>query len=158
MPSDRQIALGLAAASAGLLLGAFGFEYFADLPPCPLCIGQRWAHAAAIAAGLIAAAILPRRRGTIFLALAAVFVVSAGLALHHVGVEQGWWQGFSACTAAGTLGAGSVADLRARLMAAPVVRCDEVPWALFGISLAGWNLLASLGLAGIALAALRWGR
>jgi disulfide bond formation protein DsbB len=26
--------------------------------------------------------------------------------------------------------------------------CDEVQWSLFGISLAGWNLLASIAMAG----------
>ena len=27
--------------------------------------------------------------------------------------------------------------------------CDEVQWSLFGVSLAGWNLLASLAMAGV---------
>ena len=34
-----------------------------------------------------------------------------------------------------------------------VVRCDEAAWRLLGISLAGYNALISLALAGIAL----WG-
>ena len=32
-------------------------------------------------------------------------------------------------------------------MAAPIVRCDEVAWSLFGISLAGYNVIASAALA-----------
>jgi disulfide bond formation protein DsbB len=31
-------------------------------------------------------------------------------------------------------------------VAAPV-RCDEIPWQMLGISMAGWNVLVSLGLA-----------
>jgi disulfide bond formation protein DsbB len=34
-----------------------------------------------------------------------------------------------------------------------VIRCDEAPWQLFGISLAGWNALASLTLAAGSLSA-----
>jgi disulfide bond formation protein DsbB len=33
------------------------------------------------------------------------------------------------------------------------VRCDRVQWSLFGVSLAGWNLLASLIMAGGCLTA-----
>ena len=33
--------------------------------------------------------------------------------------------------------------------AAPVVRCDEASWRLFGISLAGYNAVFSLGAAGL---------
>jgi disulfide bond formation protein DsbB len=38
-----------------------------------------------------------------------------------------------------------------RLRYGYVVRCDEVPWALFGISLAGFNAIFSLLLAALAL-------
>jgi disulfide bond formation protein DsbB len=31
-----------------------------------------------------------------------------------------------------------------------VVRCDEVSWRFLGLSLAGWNVLVSLGLAAVA--------
>src|SRR5665213_2916779 len=47
----------------------------------------------------------------------------------------------------------------AQSLAAPPVRCDEVQWSLFGISLAGWNFVASVLLAAIAyFAAMRLGR
>ena len=38
-------------------------------------------------------------------------------------------------------------------MAQAVVRCDEIAWSLFGISMAGYNFLISLALAVFALAA-----
>ena len=44
-----------------------------------------------------------------------------------------------------TIGGGSAEDLFKAIMEAPVVRCDEVQWALFGISMAGWNAILSLG-------------
>ena len=38
---------------------------------------------------------------------------------------------------------------------APVVRCDEVAWSLFGISMAGWNAILSAGLSALWLASVR---
>jgi disulfide bond formation protein DsbB len=35
------------------------------------------------------------------------------------------------------------------------VRCDAVPWSLLGLSMAGWNMVISLGLAGLWLLAAR---
>ena len=44
-------------------------------------------------------------------------------------------------------------------MAAPLVRCDEVAWSLFGISMAGYNFMLSVAMAGLAfLLALSAGR
>ena len=40
--------------------------------------------------------------------------------------------------------------LKAQIMATPVTRCDEVAFSLFGISMAGYNLLFCLVLAGFA--------
>jgi disulfide bond formation protein DsbB len=37
------------------------------------------------------------------------------------------------------------------------VRCDEAPWSLFGLSMAGWNALASLGLAALGVLAAQGG-
>ena len=72
-------------------------------------------------------------------------------------IEYGLIAGPTACT--GLAGGDSLEELRRNLMNAPVVRCDEAPWSLFGISLAGYNFLASAVLAAYAgLAALRGGK
>ena len=45
------------------------------------------------------------------------------------------------------------------IVSAPLVRCDQVQWSLFGISMAGWNAILSLGGAAlIATLALKAGR
>ncbi|HYD32226.1 MAG TPA: disulfide bond formation protein B, partial [Azospirillaceae bacterium] len=46
----------------------------------------------------------------------------------------------------------SLTDLKRQVMATPVVRCDVIPWSLFGVSMAGYNVFLSLGLAAFALA------
>jgi disulfide bond formation protein DsbB len=35
------------------------------------------------------------------------------------------------------------------------VRCDEAPWRFLGLSFAGWNMVVSVALAGLAFNALR---
>jgi disulfide bond formation protein DsbB len=43
-------------------------------------------------------------------------------------------------------------------MAAPLIRCDEVPWEMLGLSMASWNAVASLVLAGLWVMAWRVAR
>ena len=137
--------------SALLLLAALGFQYLGGLAPCPLCIWQRWPHLAAALAGpaalALAGAMVP-------LLGAAAMLIGAGIGLYHSGVEQGWWEGPATCAAPDVAGL-SPEELLARIMEAPVVRCDEIPWELLGLSMASWNALASLALAGVWLLALR---
>lgn len=148
----RQRLLILAALGSALMLAAaFGFQYIGDLPPCKMCIWQRWPHGAAAAIGLIGALIY--HRGIAILgALAAL--TTAAIGLYHAGVEQDWWEGPSTCTAQ-PLGEMSAAQALAKILEAPVVRCDEIPWELFGLSMAGWNAVVSLGLTFIWLLAAR---
>ena len=138
------------AGSAALLAGAFAFQYIGGMAPCQLCLWQRWPHGAAVLIGLVA--LVTGWRGLLWLgALAAL--TTAGIGAFHVGVEQGWWEGLATCTA-GSISGISTADLLnpAADVAAPV-RCDAIAWQMLGISMAGWNTLASLVLAGVWAAA-----
>ena len=82
----------------------------------------------------------------ILLLAALAFAVDAGIAAFHVGVEQGWWQGTAECGSTLDLTL-SPEELKNQLMNQPLVRCDEVTWSLFGISMAGYNFLYALALA-----------
>lgn len=145
-------ALALAASTA-MLGGAWAFQIFGGLQPCPLCLYQRWPYWIVIAgAGLALLAgrrLAPAGRAAFAGLCGAVFLAGAGVAGFHVGVEQHWWEGLSTCGSGGLDDPNmSIAELKAKLFATPLVRCDDVPWSLFGISLAGYNLIASLVLAG----------
>ncbi|HYE49711.1 MAG TPA: disulfide bond formation protein B [Azospirillaceae bacterium] len=159
LSSPRAASALLIGASLAALGTALLSQYVGGLPPCDLCIWQRWAYVAAIL--LLAPGFVLRpegstgRMGAVALALGGVaFLGVAGIAVFHVGVEQHWWQGLQSCSAGGTT-AQTAEEMLAAIMAAPVVRCDEVPWSLFGISIAGFNALAALVLAGTALYAAR---
>jgi disulfide bond formation protein DsbB len=147
-PPGRWAALA-GACCAGALAAAFFFQHVMGLAPCPLCIWQRWPHVAGAALGAVAL----WRGGWLAAALGALaMAVGVGLSFYHVGVEQHWWES-PVCAAGGEIGAMSAQDLLAQIRAAPIVRCDEVAWSLLGLSMAGWNALASLALGGLFAAA-----
>lgn len=138
---------------AALLGGAYLSQYGFGLYPCEMCWWQRYAHFAALAFAAIAL-LAPRSRTPVVLAGVAL-AVSALIGAYHAGVEYRWWTGFTACTSAVKFDGG---DPLAAIMAAPNVRCDEVQWSLFGISMAGYNFLVSGMAAAVVLAlALRKG-
>ncbi|MCE8005842.1 disulfide bond formation protein B [Aestuariivita sp.] len=148
----RTVWIGMAAGgSAALLLAAFAFQHLGGMAPCALCLWQRWPHGAAVLLG-VAALLLGGRLWPALGALAALG--TAGIGAYHTGVERGWWEGPSSCTS-GDIGSLDADALFDQIMAAPLVRCDEVPWEMLGLSMASWNALAALGLAGLWIMAAR---
>ncbi len=128
----------------GLLGGALASQYVGGLHPCEMCYWQRWPHGAAIVlagAAFLFQATSPRARLLTILAALAI-AVSGAIGVFHAGVELGWWQGLTRCTTGGALSLDE-------LMKVPLVRCDQVQWSLFGISMAGWNAILSLGSAAV---------
>ena len=140
--------------TSAIVLGvALASQYWGGLAPCELCLVERWPWGVAIVIAFIAT-MVGIRQALPWLALlvSGVFAVSSGLAFYHVGIELHWFAGPSACTASGTA-ADTLEALKAQILRQQPVRCDEPAWSLWGISLAGWNLLASLVMGGSCLAA-----
>ena len=138
--------LATGAAIAALCI-AWIAQYGFGLAPCELCYWQRYGYWAAIAIGLVAIfqPVQSTARRVLLWLLALAFLVTAGVALFHVGVEQKWWQGLATCS--GDLGGGSAQDILNAIENAPIVRCDEPAFVLFGLSMAGYNLILALALA-----------
>jgi disulfide bond formation protein DsbB len=165
LPSRRFVAAPLLAilAAVAALATALLSQYWGGLNPCVLCIWQRWPYVAVIAFGLAGVALAGRPAALrVTLALAGIaFLVSAGIGVFHVGVEQHWWQGTSECGSTGSTVGLSLEEIEAMLRGAPVVRCDEIAWQLGGISMAGFNVIFA-GVAGLlalsAAAAAPWRR
>lgn len=137
--------------SAAVLIAALGFQYIGGLAPCKMCLWQRYPHVAAV---FVAALFFVFQYRPVAALGAAASLATAGIGFYHAGVELSWWEGPNSCTS-GAIGGMSTEDLINQIMAAPMVRCDEIPWALWGLSMAGWNALMSLALAGLWMMALR---
>ncbi|BBK33967.1 disulfide bond formation protein DsbB [Stella humosa] len=157
MDSTKSLAAVILVGAVGVLGGALLFEHVGGLAPCVLCLWQRWPWwiAAAITLPVL---LLPPVRRTLGPALPALFALlfaaSFALAAYHVAVEQHWIAGPATCSAP-LSGARTLADFQRMVVDRPVVRCDEVPWALFGVSLAGFNAIFSAILAVLSVRTLR---
>ncbi|KTT70943.1 disulfide bond formation protein B [Sphingomonas endophytica] len=139
-----------------LLAGAWGFQLIGGLYPCEMCHWQRWPHYGALVfAALAFVTGGPRVKATLVAGAAALIAVSGLIGVFHAGVEYHWWQGVTACTQTTNLTGLSTDQALKDLLAAPIIRCDAAQWALFGISLAGWNALLSFVGAGLIVSQLR---
>lgn len=149
---DWSLAMIAGLGSAALLAGALFFQYVIGLAPCELCIWQRWPHLAAVLIALLAF-FVPR---TIVMLAGALAVATTGaIGFYHTGVERGWFQGPQACSGGGDMSNLSAEQLLEQVMGAPIVRCNEVAWEMFGLSMASWNAILSFALAGLWLLTLR---
>lgn len=144
------------AASAAALLFALVFQYGFGFDPCILCLWQRVPFVAAFLLAALSLAPGLRKVAPVFLALCAgAFLIGAGLALFHTGVERHWWLGTSGCAITPLNGA-TPADLRTALLGTPTAHCDEISWSFLGLSMANYNIPLSLLLGGFAaLAAIK---
>jgi disulfide bond formation protein DsbB len=139
------------AISTATILAAWGFE-LAGFRPCPLCLLQRWAYYAVVPlSGLLLGLLLAdagwagvARRGLLLVAL--IMTAGAVVGAYHAGVEWKWWPGPAACAFGGGL-SGGLPDLDT----ARAISCDEAQWRFLGLSFAGWNVIVSLAVAGLAL-------
>lgn len=150
----------LLAAAVAILGTALASQYLGGLQPCDLCLWQRYPYAvligvAGVGFGLSRVPGAPRGLLTGLLGTAALLMTAdSAIAVFHVGVEHHWWQGLASCS--GPTGAATTVEALARqLNATPVVRCDEIAWSFAGISMAGYNIVASALLAVFAALATR---
>jgi disulfide bond formation protein DsbB len=154
-PAAVAAAIGIAGALT--IIGFFFFEFGLGLRPCPLCLEQRIAFyiCVPLAGMLWLGAHYDAARKVMllgFFAVTAFMLWNAGLGAYHAGVEWKFWPGPTDCS--GPLDdLGSGGGLLDQIQKIRVVRCDQAAWRFLGLSLAGWNVLVSLGLAALGL----WG-
>ncbi len=128
------------AVSLALILGALGFQYLIHLVPCEMCHWQRWPLIAAAVIGLIGVQVLQKNARLLAALCVLLAALSGGIALYQTGMQLGILPGPAACTVAHAYVMGSNAP-------PPEVSCNVVTWSLFGLSLAAYNAIFSLGTA-----------
>jgi disulfide bond formation protein DsbB len=151
------IAAFLMAIAAAVILAALAFEHIGGYTPCPLCLQQRYAYYLGIPA-LAAALVLlrlarPRWAAVLLLAVGLGFAVNAGLGVYQSGAEWKFWDPPATCSSPSSLPSFDLDHMDLNRVPAS---CGVASWRFLGLSFAGWNAVASAGLAaGALLAALK---
>ncbi len=141
------VPLAILAVSVGALVTAYTAQYAFGMQPCILCLYQRVPYAIT---GLLAVLALgmPTKSGAraaIVGLCAVIFLGGSGIAFYHFGVEQHWWASVASCGGTPAVKI-TLEQLRQQLQMKPPKACDQVDWTMFGISMAGYNVVASLAL------------
>ena len=141
--------------SVFMLATAHAFERFGGLPPCPLCLRQRevyWALIAMTLTGLAIWKLAPKRRFLVALnvLIGLVFGVGVVVAAYHSGVEWGIFPPSVGCSAGGGVDPLAMGDLNQPI---DIPSCTDAPFYVLGLSMAGWNGVISLVLAGFSFVA-----
>ena len=123
---------------------AYIAEYGFDLKPCHLCLYQRIPYLAVMFASLLAFVFRekPKLWKILIIICAILFFIGATIAFYHVGVEHHWFEGLTSCSSQQQIPK-TVEEMRAQLLATPIVRCDVPAFVFLGLSMAGWNMLWS---------------
>ena len=130
--------------SSIMLVSAFYLEHFHGALPCDLCITQRWFHALIITYSLALLALIKIKfiqQKLVLLGLSVVWILSSVAGTYHFGIEMNFWKGPEECSS----NIDFSKDLLTFLLNKSTIKCDEVMFTLFGLSLAAWNGLISFG-------------
>ena len=147
--SPKKTALLVMTVSPTILLLAIGFQYVGGLQPCYLCHWQRWPYVFTFVLSVLILTLSSSKQSArtgnyIFFYITFVFLLSTILSTYHLGIEEKWWAGVSKCSEITVVKNLPLDELRKKILETPIARCDQPPWDLFGISLAGYNVLFSI--------------
>ncbi|RJG43880.1 MULTISPECIES: disulfide bond formation protein B [unclassified Mesorhizobium] len=142
-------ALILLVGMAAVVGSALGFEHLGGYMPCKLCLEQRTPYyvgvplmaIAALSSALHLPAVITRG-----LLLIGGLLMAYGLYLgvFHSGVEWAWWAGPTDCGAVSAPATGGTGGVLDSLNTVIPPSCDKAALRILGLSLAGWNAIASL--------------
>lgn len=125
---------------------ALGFAYISEhvfgLLPCILCIYQRMPYFVIIALSALSLAFKGRVRLALIALCGLTFLVGAGIAAFHVGVEKGKFHMETACVDTNPAPT-TLEEMRNQIIGKAAAPCDKPQFVFLGISMAGWNFFFS---------------
>lgn len=142
-------ALMLLVAMAAVVGTALGFEHIGGYIPCKLCLEQRTPYyvgvplmaLAALSSALHWPAVMTRG---LLLIGGLLMLYGLGLGVYHSGVEWGWWLGPTDCTAVSAPAGGGTGGVLDAINTVMPPSCEKAALRILGLSMAGWNVIASL--------------
>ena len=149
-------ALVLTVGMAVVILSALGFEHIGHYIPCALCLMQRWPYYIGIPIGVLAvlSSVMnapPAITRTLLLLAGLTMLIGAGMGVYHAGVEWKFWEGPASCSTSANAIPTNPGDLLNDLVTQHGPSCTDATLRVLGLSFAGWNVITSLVLAGVAL-------
>ena len=126
-------------ASSTILISAYILELFFNHPPCNLCEYQRVPYFLLLLISLVSVKI--KKIQLKFVALIC-FISSLIISGFHSLVERKLVEFDIGCTSTGS-DIDNIEDLRNFLEQTPLIKCDEISFSIFGLSLANLNFLIS---------------
>jgi disulfide bond formation protein DsbB len=133
----------LPVALAGFALSSSLFaQYIMNLQPCFLCLLQRYIFLAIFVVGFIAFVNNQRLSRLAIICSLLLFVANSFVAIYHSAVERKLISLPATCSQ-GVESGTSLEQLKAAILAAPSVRCDEPAIRVIGLSMAEWNVFYS---------------
>jgi disulfide bond formation protein DsbB len=152
----QRAALFLALAMAAVVGTALAFQYVGGYLPCKLCLEQRWPYyfgaplmaVAAFSAWLHVSNTLTR---ALLVIGAALMGYGLYLGIYHAGVEWAFWPGPTDCAAVATKIETDAGNLLDAMNATHPPSCSVAALRILGLSMAGWNVIASAILMTVAI-------
>jgi disulfide bond formation protein DsbB len=132
-------------ASFMALISAYISQYIFGFEPCVLCYHQRKPFFIIIIISLFFLLIKKYQKiGAILCALA--FLINAGIAFYHSGVELKIFAGPDACSSSNFDNIDNIEQLRIAMLATKAIRCDEPQFYFLNLTMTNWNFIYCVGL------------
>ncbi len=130
------------------LISAYISQYIFGFEPCILCYHQRKPFFIIIVISLIFLLIKKLKNyqkiGVILCALA--FLINAGIAFYHSGVEIKIFAGPDSCSSKNFDNIDDIEQLRIAMLATKAIRCDEPQFYFLNLTMANLNFIYCFGL------------
>ncbi len=146
--SSRSFLSFLILFSVGVLGLAYILEHYYGFQPCQMCLYEQKIFMVTGALSLLSLLLLPVRwQYYAVIVLGFVFLGGTLIAGYHVAIQQHWVDLPAFCSSQDFSAFDSVEALKEQMLKTPLVRCDQITWSLFGLSLAAYNIIICLILA-----------
>lgn len=134
-------------ASFVALISAYISQYIFGLEPCILCYHQRKPFFIIIVISLIFLLIQKLKKYQKFGAIlcAITFLINAGIAFYHSGVEMKFFEGPKTCSISNIEDVDDLEQLTKFILSSKAVKCDQPQFHFMKLTMANWNFLYSLG-------------
>lgn len=125
------------------LVSAYYVEFVMDLPPCVLCLYQRYCYFALIIGCLFA--IFIQLNKYIILYSTLILLLACGISGYHSGVERNLFAASAHCSSQIVIPDNlSVNEIKTMLYNKPIASCQKAALKILGLSMSEWNLLLNI--------------